>query len=205
MDVFAATKLLTKHASTESIGKTRLAKLCLQAATFARVQSAYKQSAKYAETGCNKLGKNGFKHEYMLMFKLCCIAAEMYFAAGDFEASLNMVKKMEENALCVEHCFRAYNVLIEILGAQGDNKTCAMESCKRLEGLGVRVPKKAGQATVLKTLIKTKLMLKGRSAKDLENLPPMTDDKKRQAVRMLGHVGESFGCLVTTILVHALV
>lgn len=205
--VFAATKLLTKYASTESIGKTRLAKLCLQAATAARIQSAYKQSAKYAETGYNKLGKNGWKQEYMLMLKLSCVAAEMYFAAGNFDSSLAMVKNMEDNAICVEHCFRAYNVLIEILGAKGDNEGCVAESRKRLVGLGVNLPKKAGQGTLLTTLIKTKMMLKGRSAKDLEDLPPMTDEKKRQAVRMLGHVGESMwmigdddGCACTCLI-----
>ncbi|TVP48413.1 MAG: GAF domain-containing protein [Mongoliibacter sp.] len=175
----------------EPCERERLCKLNLSAGIKAKESSAYKTAYDYFINGINLLRENYWKDQYELSLQLHALAGETAYLNGDFQKMDVMIRAVLDNAVNLLEKVKSYE--IRILAFKAENKL--LEAIKTglevLEQLGEKFPSKPTMAHVMVALLKSKIQLSGKNNDTLANLPPMEDEIKIAAMRIMAGIASS--------------
>lgn len=201
--LFVATNLLIGNLSL-SVSKTTVAELCLKAGRKACKQVAFRSASRYAESGLEQLGEKCWSQNYNLTLELYNLATEMYFAQGDRETCHDRAAAVCQHAKRLSDTFRVERVKLECLDISEKWLEATLVAKKGLAALGVSFPEKPTLSHCVRTILKSRRMMKGRSPEQLElDLPENTDESQSHKTYLLGklfvvsyRMCESYSCCV---------
>ncbi|CAB9512265.1 Protein tyrosine kinase [Seminavis robusta] len=167
---------------TTEVDKNGLAELCLRAGQKASGASDFETALKYFRTGSELLANRHWRDEYHLSLDLFNRLAEAQSACRDIEG---MNRTLDE---ILEHC-RSSNDKVTphltrmfSLGSRSMFQEAIDIGFHVLDSLGERMPSKPRLIYLIADLVKVKGRLKGKTDKDIMDLPMMDLDYKNKGV-----------------------
>jgi len=152
-----------------------IAKLNLAAGKKAKNAAAYEPAFRYLAAGIALLPTDAWQRYYDLALELHNECAEAAYLSGNAEEMERLTAVVFRNAAELLHKVKAYTVKIQGYLSLTRNEE-ALNSCLEILALlGARFPAKPGKLHIVKSLITTKIRLRGKSADFLVGLPNMTD------------------------------
>lgn len=188
-----ATSLVAQNPSP--LPYDQVARLCIDEAQKAANNADFRSSAKYAEAGIQRLERTPnvdcWEVHYSMLLELNSLSAEMHFAHGNMEKSKMRVEEVKAHAKRPRDTLRSFRVLLDMHGAKEEWGQAIVEIRHALKYLGFKTPPKhANSIHVVRDLIKSKMMLKGRTPKELEEqLPDVTDPIIDESMYYYGVIG----------------
>jgi predicted ATPase len=168
----------------DRIMKTRLAELNLEAAKIGIRTLAFAEAAEYLTQGLSLLDKDErWESNYDLALELSSTLAEIAYIARDFVLSKHMVDEVVKNACSMPDKYQVYQTLVRSLSAQGRVDDAFDVGLKLLALLGEKVRPSPVRTTW--NLLRLKSTVLSHTDENLMNLPPMQNEKKKQAVIIL--------------------
>ncbi|MBW4618855.1 MAG: AAA family ATPase [Cyanosarcina radialis HA8281-LM2] len=180
--------------------RERLAQLNLIAGNKAIRSAAYGSALKYLQVGQELIPKNSWVNYYELTLNLFNSAAESAYLTGDFERMDNLVRVILKEAVTLLDRVKAYEIEIRAYIAQNNLLQAATTGLRLLKLWGISFPKNPNQLDVLLALIKTKLILVGKTPTSLLDLPTMTDFNKISAMKILALITPAVYSTIPTLL-----
>ncbi len=172
----------------EQFQRHELAQLNLRAAQKAKASAAYQPAFNYLKAGLNLLAESSWQTEYELTVSLYVEAAEVAYLCGEFAAMQQWSDTVLNRATNLMDKVKVYEVKIQGGKANNQSLEAIATALKVLELLGVKFPKKPNKLHVLRALLQTKLMLRGKQPRDLLNLPLLSDRNQQAALRILSSI-----------------
>jgi len=155
--------------------RVSIAKLNLAAGKKAKNAAAYEPAFRYLAAGIALLPTDAWQRYYDLALELHNECAEAAYLSGNAEEMERLTAVVFRNAAELLHKVKAYTVKIQGYLSLTRNEE-ALNSCLEILALlGARFPAKPGKLHIVKSLITTKIRLRGKSADFLVGLPNMTD------------------------------
>jgi predicted ATPase len=172
--------------------------LCLRAGIRATKSSAFVTASTYFELGIQLLGVRHWRDEYRLSLDLYRATAEVASSKGEFEQVDQLLNGIFENARCFHDKIPAYTIQVYALGSRSEYHQAIDVGLEVLAQLGEAFPKRARTIHIILAFLKTKKMLRDKSDSDILNMPPMEDENKLAAMRLLNIIGfYAFNCRPT--------
>lgn len=175
------------HGEENQIGLTLLglANLNLQAGNKAMASTAFMPAAAYLKTGLSMLGQNHWEEQYELSLDLFSGAAEAEYCNGNFAAMQPLLDQVLSQEKPCRDKFRSYCTLLYALGVETKSME-AIDTCRDvLAQLGLKFPNSVPQHLIVRELLKTKFLLRGKPISTLSALPEMKDESKVMAMQIL--------------------
>lgn len=171
--------------------RDKLCKLNLKAGKKAKETSAFKVAFDYLETGIALLKPNAWEEQYETALNLHALAGETAYLNGDFKEMDIKINQVFEHAKEFLHKVKSYE--IRILAFKAENKLidAINTGLEFLEQVGEKFPKKPIMPHVMRDLIKTKILLRGKNNDIIKELPVMTDESKIAAMRIIADIASS--------------
>jgi predicted ATPase len=187
--LLTAVDLLTKHPDRNSHGAEELAQLCLEVARVAHKRSAFQSAAEYAVRGLGILNTNDpWRTHFDLCLELSQMKCVSQYSYGEIDGAMESADELLRNTKQLNDKLRAYSVRVAILGARKELHAALMESMAVLQLLGLKLPRNPTNFHIRRAAARVKRLLGGRKAKDLVNLPHMTDPYMIEATRLLANM-----------------
>ncbi len=171
--------------------RENLCKLNLRAGIKAKESSAFKTAHNYLVIGIDLLGENPWTNQYQLCLDLYALAGETAYFNGDFTTMDKMIGQVIDKATNLLEKVKSYEIKILAFKAQNKLLEAIKAGLELLEQLGEKFPKKPNMAHVMSALIASKIRLRGKDNDALANLPPMADDNKIAAMRIMAGIASS--------------
>ncbi|MEM9139008.1 MAG: AAA family ATPase, partial [Pseudomonadota bacterium] len=160
--------------------------LALASAKRTRQSNAWDASLRYLGVAEEMLGPEGWSLDPSLMFDVTLQKAEgAYLQSHDARASA-ITKDLLSRDLPMLNRVRVLELQVLIQCSKLNYRGALRVGHQALALLGQRLPKSPGAGTVMLSLLRTKLLLRGQKPNDLLNLPPMSDPVKLAVIRVLG-------------------
>ena len=157
----------------------------LRAAKRAAKSAAFIQAVHYLKTGLLLLPKNSWNTNYDLTLQLQSLLAEMNYCNGSFDKASDIVDEVLAHATSLLDKLRVFSVSIKSLGAQSKVQEAIDVGFDVLAQLGELFPKNVGNLTIKSELMKTKMLLVGKTDKILSTLPKIESELKIAAMQIL--------------------
>ena len=160
-----------------------LARLNLQAGQKANRSVAHDAAFNYLKTGIAILGAlpTYWEDHYSLAFDLYTACAEAAYLSGNLAEKDRLLSVLNEHAKPGLDLSRAHEINLQAYFAHGDRSWAVKAGLEALRCLGVNLPYKPTTLQILLGLMKMRLLLAGKSADDLVNLP-ITDEPRIQRI-----------------------
>jgi len=168
--------------------KIRLARLNLQAGQKAKLSAAFGPAYRYLQTGLGLLNPVHWKHEYGLMLGLHVEAAETAYLNADFEKMERIAQEVIQHADSLLDRVKIYEIKVFAHLSNNNPVEAVKTGLYILKKLGYAFPKNPGKIDILRSLLKTKLVLAGKKVESLATLPPMTDPTCLAAIRIMSSI-----------------
>ncbi|MEM6591815.1 MAG: AAA family ATPase, partial [Cyanobacteria bacterium P01_C01_bin.73] len=165
--------------------RSELAQLNLMAGQKAKSSTAYSSAITYLTQGIELLEKNHWDSQYDLSLALHEATAEATYLSGAFEQLDTIVDSTLASAKTLLDKIAIYETKIQAHMAQNQLEDAIKIGLYVLKQLDIELPQMPNDVQVLLGFAKTKLLLQGKTPKDLANLPTMTLPKKLAAMRIL--------------------
>ena len=162
-----------------------LATLNLMAGCKAKASTAYEAAVRYLSVGLDLLGENTWENNYEITLGLHQELAAAEFLNLNFKRSQTLCDLVMEKAKTVIDKVPAYETKMQSYIAQNQMVKAVDTARSILKILGVDLPESAGKMKNFIEQWRTKWNLRGKTPKDLEKLPVMTDPDKIAAMRIL--------------------
>ena len=166
-----------------------ISQLNLQAGQKALNSSAYETSFNYFKTGIQLLDDNSWQNDYTKTHTLYTAIVQTAALCNRTEELAAYSELTLSNARSTLDKIPVYEVNIRTHTALNNYKEAIRTGTEVLELLGEKFPKKPNKFDVVKYLIKTKLMLFGKSIAGLGDQPMMTDPVKKAANSLIVNMG----------------
>lgn len=188
--------------------KYELAGLNLLAGRKATMSAAYEPAFQYFKQGIGLLEPDCWENQYELTRDLHLEGGWAAYLSADFEEMERLTKEVLQNAASVLDKSKAYELRIQALIAGNEMSEAVRVGATILRLLGVSVPEHPTRLQALYALIKTKLILMGRSIESLDGLPEMKDPQSAAAIRIMSGMAQAayVACpeLIPPLLFHAI-
>ncbi len=171
--------------------REQLAELNLAAGIKAKDATAYDNAWNYFATGLKLLPPNAWHNRYDLTLALSLATAEAAYLNGNLARMDELVTDILAQGRSLLDRVQAHEIRIQAQIAQGKPLAAVEIALEVLKSLGIRFPLKPSKLRILLALVKTKLTLRGKSSKDLINLPPIQDPTKLAAGKIMMLAGSS--------------
>jgi len=165
--------------------REELATLNLMAGSKAKASTAYEAAVRYLSVGLDLLGENSWDANYKTTLAMHQELAAAEFLNLNFERSQSLCNLVMEKAQTVIDKVPAYETKMQSYIAQNQMVKAVDTARSILKILGVELPESAGKFKNFIEQWRTKWNLRGKTPKDLEKLPVMTDPYKIAAMRIL--------------------
>ncbi|BAZ16238.1 two-component hybrid sensor and regulator [Calothrix sp. NIES-4071] len=164
--------------------KYQVAQINLNAAQKARTATAYSAAFSYAQKGMSLLDENSWQRQYDITLGLHNIAADTAFLTGKFAEVTQLMQIVKLNSRTVLDKLPAYEAQIQAYSAQKNYQKSIYIGLEFIQLLGVELPLQPSKLQVLVELIKTKILLRGKSSEKLLQLPVMTNPETIVVLRI---------------------
>ncbi|MEO1052918.1 MAG: ATP-binding sensor histidine kinase [Bacteroidota bacterium] len=169
--------------------RTEVAKLNFIAGEMAKDSTAYKPALIYLDTSTSLTPEECWVKEYDYTLKLYNMAVEVAFLSGEHNRMNDYAHIVLEKARDTLDKIVVYQTQI-ISHIAGNESLKAVElALKVLKMLQVNFPDKPSKSHIIRGLLKTSILLRGKSFDTIENLPEMTDKRVLAAMNIIGHTG----------------
>ncbi len=155
--------------------RIELAELNLSAGKRAKAAAVFAIALRYFKTGIDLLDENGWVAHYDLALALHTQTAEGAFLCSDTNEMEKMVRIALQHARSPLDQAPIYEVKILALTAQNRWEEACQAALEILRKLGLNLLTAPGKLQIWLSLLKTKILLAGKSFDHLVHLPPMTD------------------------------
>lgn len=172
----------------EAAEKTALSDLNYRAAKKAMASSAFSAALDFAKQGLHLLPEDAWKTHYENTLKLSTLAAEAAYNTATFDQMLLYINNVLEFGHSILDKISIYALKINAYKAENKLPEAIDVGLDVLQKLGEKIPKKGPLPLVMKDLLKTKFMLRGKKKEDILNLPEMQNQEKSAALRILNDI-----------------
>ncbi len=165
--------------------RIELAELNLSAGKRAKAAAVFAIALRYFKTGLDLLEENCWDIYYDLALDLHTQTAEAAFLCSDTDEMEQVVRIVLQRARSWLDQAPVYEVKIMALTAQNRWAEACQSALEILKKLGLSLPPAPGKFQIWLSLLKTKILLIGKSFDHLADLPPMTDPSKTAIMRII--------------------
>ena len=167
--------------------KIDLANYNLEAARIVFKKSAFRTAIEFLDAGTSLIKETGdcWNTNYDLVLQLSNLHVEAYHCVGDLVSCQRNAQIVLSNARANGDKIRVYQVMIEGLGSEGKMKEALELAAHVLCELKESFPKHPSKFTVVKELVKTKMLVRRFTDDRIRNLPAMTRSDKIAATNVL--------------------
>ncbi len=176
---------LGRAAIVDPSERTTLAQLNLATARRARLSTAYQAALDYAHIGIELLDRGGWYQHYATTLVLHHVAAETAFLQRDFDRATELVATVIDRARTVLDRVPVYETQIQLLTSQQHYERAIKWGLQILAELGIKIPIVPQRWQLLGALVKTQLLVRGKSIAAVLQLPAMADPQSIAAMRIL--------------------
>ncbi|NER79620.1 MAG: serine/threonine-protein kinase PknK, partial [Leptolyngbya sp. SIO1D8] len=178
---------------TEADELEELARLNLEAGAKAIAAAAYGPALNYLLTGIRALetASDCWRNHYALTLALHQRAAEAAFMVGDFEAMDGLIETVLKQAQAVLDRIPAYAIQIQSLIARHELLAAIRQGSQVLRLLGFPLSETPQKIDIVWGLVKSKLVLLGKSVERLADLPAMTNPRALAATKILASIASA--------------
>ncbi|AFZ03094.1 ATP-binding sensor histidine kinase [Calothrix sp. PCC 6303] len=173
----------------DPLEKTNLAQLNLIAGNKAKAANAYELALTYCRTGIALLDDLGdWQNQTSLMLALHEGAASAASLHGDFAQMEQWVSAILAQKLEPLHLVKTYDIQIQAHSNQSQFAEAIAIGQKALEQFNIHLPKQPAPADIVPALQDIAALLNGRTARDLLELPVMTDAVSLASMQLLSSI-----------------
>ncbi|MHC5736223.1 trifunctional serine/threonine-protein kinase/ATP-binding protein/sensor histidine kinase [Nostoc sp.] len=172
----------------ETAERYELAELNLKAGQRAKSSSAFVTALKLLATGMSYLPENSWQDKYLLTLELYLQAGEAEFLNGKYEEALLIFEQTFSQIKTTLDMCRVNEYRIMCYRMENDLNSAYKIGLNTLELLGFEFAAYPDDAYLLEKLNHTKEVIGDRSTFSLAELPPMQDEEKLMAQRILKEV-----------------
>jgi predicted ATPase/class 3 adenylate cyclase/GAF domain-containing protein/tRNA A-37 threonylcarbamoyl transferase component Bud32 len=162
---------------TDADERMQFAQLNLLGGKKAKNAIAFKQGLYCFSMGLSLLPAQPWQTCYALTLNLYMEALEAAYSTKDFDLMQDYYTIIIQNAVSLFDKVRAYEVKLAYFSATNQFKQAIDLAVQAYKSLGENVPRNPGIFSVLLSLVKIRFLLARKSWKQLESLPPMTDER----------------------------
>jgi predicted ATPase/serine phosphatase RsbU (regulator of sigma subunit) len=173
------------NAQTE---RDELAQLNLKAGRKAKASTAYVAASRYLTVGLELLAADSWQTQYNLTLALYESAAEAAYLSGDFGRQEQLSEVVLAQAQSLLDKVKSYEVQSQAYMAQNRQLESIKKALPVLKRLDVEFPDSPSPEDFQLGLQETQLAWEGKPIEVLANLPAMTDENKRAAMRILSSI-----------------
>ncbi|MBE9183834.1 AAA family ATPase [Microcoleus sp. LEGE 07076] len=168
---------------------TNLARLNLIAGSKAKAANAYEPALKYCRTGLALLDDlGGWQNQTSLMLALHEGAASAAYLCGDFAQMEQCVSAILAQKLAPLDLVKTYEIQIQAHSNQGQFSEAIAIARNALEQLNIHLPQQPTPADIVPAMQEVAILLNGRTAHDLLDLPLMTDAISLASIQLLSSI-----------------
>ena len=171
--------------------KIYLSRLNLKAGRKAIESTAFPQALQYFEKGLHVLEDSNWQDEYGLIFQITANAADAAYLSGQYEKVDGHVNSLLQHAKSLIDSAKGYEINIKKLIAQNKPLEAVKLGINILGLLGIQLPVKPGKVQVMAGLMKTKILLRNKTAAYFNGLPQMQDEEKNASMRILSDISSA--------------
>jgi hypothetical protein len=154
---------------------TELVLLNLEAAEMVASKCAIESAAAHVQLALRVMNREQmWRTHYDLSLRVCNACADYAFLTGNQHKCSSMVDEIMNNATDVLDMQNAYKILVASLGAEGGPRQGLTLGLQVLKKLGEPFPNHANKLHIGLAVIKTKILLMGKTDKYFLSLPRMT-------------------------------
>ena len=176
---------------TEEQEKIQVVELNLFAGKKAKNAAAYQPAFRYMSAGLDLLPQHSWQNHYALSLELCNEAAEAAYLSGRVDEMERLTAEVFDKASELLHRVKAYTVKIQGYISLTRNAEALRTSLEILSLLGARFPENPNKLHILKSLIGTKLRLRGKSADQLVAMPDMTEPRVSAIMELMPYAASA--------------
>jgi len=165
-----------------------LARLNLRAGKKAKSSAARQQAFNYLQIGLSLLGKESWSQQYNLTLDLYVEAAEAAYTIANYDKMECLTQVVLQKAQTLLDKVKVYEVKMQASCAQIKFIEAIKTGLEVLRLLGVELPERPSQSDLTREIEQIKSALAGRQAKELMDLPQMTDPHKLAAMRVMNYL-----------------
>ena len=168
--------------------RDELARLNLRVARKAKSSAARQPTFNYLQIGLSLLGKDSWSQQYNLTLNLYVEAAEAAYTIAKYDEMERLTQVVLQKAKTLLDKVKVYEVKMQAYCAQIKFIEAIKTGLEVLKLLGVELPEQPNQSDLTREIEQIKSVLRGRQAKDLIDLPPMTNPHKLAAMRVMNYL-----------------
>lgn len=165
--------------------RRQLAEMNLLAGRKTKASAAYKPAYRYLSMGISYLEKDCWETSYPLALSLYSEAAEAAYLSTDFAQMESLAEIMLAHTRTVLDKSSIYESRIRAYMAQHQPLKAVQTGLAFLEQLGVKLPNHPGKLHIILELLRTKIVLAGKTTEGLILLPEITDQKELTVSKIL--------------------
>lgn len=168
----------------------RLVQMNLRASKYCINQSAFAAASEILQSGIDSMDpeQRWSKPFFDVTFELTELLAKTELVIGNFDGCKEAMREALQHSKTTEMRVKALYLDMEARIANNELDQLVPSVNRVLEELGVKMPKRVTQRHVIFNLLKVKMMLRGRSDKQILALPTMDDQKTSTAIQVLTYL-----------------
>ncbi|MBP6827638.1 MAG: AAA family ATPase, partial [Saprospiraceae bacterium] len=171
--------------------KIAVAQINLTAGKKAKNSAAYEPAYRYFKAGIGLLPSDTWQRHYDFTLDLMNEAAESAYLSGETEEMERLTAIVFSNAAGLLDQVKAYSIKIQGYLSQTRNEEALNTSLEILGKLGADFPKAPNKLHIVRSLIGTKLRLRGKSADYLVAQHDMVDPNSAAIMEILPHAASA--------------
>jgi predicted ATPase/class 3 adenylate cyclase len=165
--------------------RDRVADLNLRAGMRAKQSAAYQPALAYLSAAMRLTDGSSWARRYDRTLALYVEAAEAAYLGGDYARMDTAIETVTANARTPLDRARVLAVRVNAKSAKNDLVGALTTGLEALRLLGIELPERPNQVSVVRELVRTKLTLAGKSTDRLAALPIMSDETGRTAMKLM--------------------
>ncbi|MBT6339186.1 MAG: AAA family ATPase [Desulfobacula sp.] len=173
----------------DRLEKDRLVKLNFMAGKKAMSSIAYRPALAYFSIAVECLPANSWEENYSQTFKIFKSFSECSYLCGEFNSGENYSNALLNHARTSFEKADIHRMRLIYYTIIGNPDAAIVQGRKGLRLLGMRIPAKVTQMTVLKEAMVAKWYLGKRNISDLIHLPVINDPEKKMILDILMELG----------------
>ena len=165
--------------------RDRVAELNVRAGVRAKQSAAYQPALAYFTCAMRLADESSWTRRYDGTLALYVEASEAAYLAGDYARMDAAIETVTAHARSPLDRVRVLAVRVNAKNAKNDLVGALSTGLEALRLLGIELPGKPNQLSVVSELVRTKLVLAGKSTDRLAALPIMADEHGRAAMKLM--------------------
>ena len=157
-----------------------------EAGLRAKEATAFGPALSYFKTAVELMPQGDWEHRLQQSAELFLLAAEVAYLCKQYEPMEEWLGRLLAHSISLSQTIQAHAIRLQAYTVQNRLAEAVSISKEALALLGFKFPDNPGNLDVMKSLVQTKLTLRGKKTADLMAMPPMTDERVSLSMLILG-------------------